>query len=199
MAKWNLSAEDEKAREAAFEAKLLAELRGVTPKPQPPPPPSPVTATTDGIQISVTASGQTTHFNSLASVPLPVRQRILNAWMAAPALRTETPTPPVARPRTRSAAVAMNLFLPGAGQFYLGQPGWGCFYALSFLVCFAAMIVIFIRGYLALDLNGDIFATGTLEKLMETFQAGTLIALQIVALVIYLASTAHLFLSRPRD
>lgn len=210
MSKWNkLSDGSAQAREAAFEAQVLAELKATTPKPPiAPAAPPPVRPVADGIQITLTAGGQTTRYENLDSVPLPLRQRIMNAWLSAPgagAAPTFTapalPATPTPRPRSIRVAIGMNLLLPGAGQFYFRQPGWGCFYALSFIVCFVATIAIFLRDYnhyLDSSAGGDILDAGNLEKLAQSFHTGTIGVLQVVALVIYIASTIHLFRSRPR-
>ena len=117
-------------------------------------------------------------------------------------MRIEAPAPPVAsRLRSRRTAGALNLFLPGAGQIYLGQPLIGSVFALGFLACFGAMLVIFVRAYanyLQLTTNGDILGAGILEQLSNTFPVGMLIGLLIVAITIYIASAIHLSRSRPQ-
>ena len=204
MPKWNLSESGAKAREAAFEAKVLAELAAAKP---PPAVSTPSLPTADGIQISLTTAGQTTRYDNLDAVPLPLRQRIMNAWLSVPGPSAPPPAQPVTRaatPRPRSirGAIGLNLLLPGLGQFYFRQPGWGTFYALSFVACFVATVAIGLRDYsryLDSTAGGDILDAGNLEKLAQSFHTGTLGLLQIVALGIYIASTVHLFRSRPRD
>jgi len=206
-----LSDSDEKKRAAAFEAQALASLAKDSPAPtgQPPTPAVPVR---DGIQITVTVNGQTTHYPNLETVPAPVRQRILNAWqlatnpgipplLAAPANAPEPPAASAPRPRSRRFAQTLNLFLPGAGQIYLGQLAAGSLYALTFLGCFVAMLLIFVRGYadyLRLTTSGDILEGNNLEQLTQAFPAGALVGLLIVAIVIYFASAIHLSRSHPR-
>src|SRR5437870_2848740 len=79
-----LSDSDEKKRAAAFEAEMLAmlakEKSATADKPAAPATPPPVPQVRDGIQITVTANGQSTLYNNLESVPAPVRRQILNAW-----------------------------------------------------------------------------------------------------------------------
>lgn len=90
MAKWKdigkLSAADEKRREAAFEAAVMAEL-GKQERPLVPSHPSaPAGSTTpeSSITVTVTIGGQTTVFSRLEDVPVEIRQRIVAAWLAGP-------------------------------------------------------------------------------------------------------------------
>ena len=236
MPKWTdiakLSDREANAREAEFEAQMLALLAqgeskppaAVAPAPPVqsrsasvplavvPVPSSPIFAR-DGVQISVTDNGQTTLYNNLESVPVPVRQQIMNAWILspatavppvlnAPALRTKPPSPSAPRPRTMRVAMFLNLMVPGAGQFYLGQRLAGAVYALAFLASFAAALIIFVHGYfkyLNLSTSGDILDSGNLEQIAHAFPAGIISALSIVGIVIYLASTIHLAMSRQRN
>ena len=194
MSTWDkLSGRGAKEREAAFEARMLAELNAA----KPPPPPIPTGAKPDGIEISVTVAGQTATYRDLASIPAGLRQRIVSAWI--PAQTPAAPVLPAKKPKSRGGAITLNLFFPGAGQFYLGQPGWGAFYALSFLVCFGASLLIFLRDYsryLDLSAGGDILDVDNLEKLAKSFHTGTLGVLQVVALVIYIAAAVHAGRSR---
>jgi len=172
----------------------------------------------NAIQILVTDNGQTTCFNNLQSVPAPVRQQVISAWLTsptttvppvfnAPALRSNTlstpaPSPTTKRPKTMKVAMFLNLMIPGAGQFYLGQRVAGATYALAFLASFAALIIIFVHGYfnyLNLSTSGDILDTGNLEQVARAFPAGIISALSAVGMVIYLASTIHLAVSRTRS
>src|ERR1051325_3084316 len=105
MARWKhitkLTAEEEKKREAAFEASLIAELSKETkpktqahPVPSSPPVKPPVMSTRpspapaqapadlESIYIAVTQHGKTSTYASLAEVPLDVRQKIVNTWLA---------------------------------------------------------------------------------------------------------------------
>jgi hypothetical protein len=212
-----LSDSDEKKRAAAFEAQVMASLAKDAPSPtgQPPAagPPTPSAPARNGIQITVTANNQTTHYANLEAVPAPVRQRILNAWFPAPhdgvppllatsANRPELPAPPTSRPRSRRFAQTLNLLLPGAGQIYLGQLVAGSSYALTFLGCFVAMLLIFFHSYtdyLQLTTGGDILEGDKLEQLTHAFPAGTLVGLLAMATVIYFASAIHLSRSHPRE
>jgi hypothetical protein len=214
-----LSESDEKKRAAAFEAQMLASLAKDLPAPAKPPPrvapptPPPAVRPCDGIQISVTANGQTTNYANLETVPVPVRQRILNTWFPAPDLvvppvlpaptnRPEPPAPAAHRSRSRRFAQGLNLFLPGSGQIYLGHRLTGSVYAFAFLGCFVTMILVFVRGYsgyLRLTTGGDILEGNNLEQLAHAFPTGLLFGLLIVATAIYFTSAIHLSRLRPSD
>jgi hypothetical protein len=90
MAKWNnifkLGEKDEKQRESAFEAAMMAELAKVKAASPPKPPPiAPILApASDSISITATEAGKTTTYTDLAAVPVTLRQRVMNAWLAAP-------------------------------------------------------------------------------------------------------------------
>jgi TM2 domain-containing membrane protein YozV len=194
-----LTDQDEKTREAAFEAEMLAMIAPAKPTS------APAVPSHDGIQISVTADGQTTLYN-LETAPAPVRQQIMNAWRpsnvpplpSTPLVRDE-PAPPARRPKTMRFAMALNLFLPGAGQFYLGQRTAGGAYAIAFIACLVTMLVLFARAYsayLRLSTNGDIMDAGNLEQLAQVFHAGALGWISFIGTAIYVASTIHLVVSR---
>jgi hypothetical protein len=172
----------------------------------------------DGIQISVTDNGQTTRYNNLEAVPGPVRQHIMSAWIGSPApivppilnapafhnaLPTPSPSPSTSASRPKSMKVAMflNLIVPGAGQFYLGQRLAGAVYALAFLASFIATLIIFVHGYfnyLSLSTSGDILDSGNLEAISHAFPAGIISALSAIGVVVYIASAIHLAVSRSR-
>jgi hypothetical protein len=168
----------------------------------------------NGIQISVTANGQTTQYANLESVPASVRQQIVNTWIGSPAptappilnapsVRNAPSVPPPSGPRPKTMKVAMflNLMIPGAGQIYLGQRLIGALYALAFLASFGATIIIFVHGYfkyLSLSTGGDILDGTNLDQIAKAFPTGIISTLSAVGLVIYLASTIHLAVSRSR-
>jgi hypothetical protein len=80
-----LSAKEEAKREAEFQARLLAEIGGqAQPKSAAQTPVPAAKASTDGVSVSVTENGQTMIYASLDTVPLALRQKILNAWLAKP-------------------------------------------------------------------------------------------------------------------
>ncbi len=190
----------------------------------------------DAIHISVTTNGHTTHYPNLHSVPTPLRQQILNTWLATPSrpepspdadtpppttpptLITPTtpraaapvsnpppphspPQPTTPRPKTLRFALTLNLLIPGAGQLYLGQPLLAAAYGLPFLAIFVATLAIFLRAYthyLTLATTGDLLEPGNLETLTHAFPAALLTTLTAISTAIYIASTIHLILKRPR-
>lgn len=81
MPKWKeiskLSSKEASKREAEFEAAMIEELAKSKAPHQPT-----VEQATDSITISVTEDGKTTTYSDLASVPLALRQRILNVWLS---------------------------------------------------------------------------------------------------------------------
>lgn len=201
----DISDSAEKKRAAAFEAQTLAVLAKDKAAPSVKPvvavPPSPAVPAREGIQIAVTADGQTAQYQNLDAVPLAVRQQILKAWQPAapPLIHADPPVPPGPRSRSRRVAMTLNLFWPGAGQIYLGRPVIGAVYALGFGACFVAMMVIFVRGYggyLQTSTAGDIFGAGNLENLAQSFHPVVLGVLSVTSVVIYLASAIHLTQSR---
>jgi len=108
---------------------------------------------------------------------------------------------PASRPKSLRFAFTLNLLLPGLGQFYLGQPVRGTVFAGGFLVCFVTALTIVLRAYqryLDLSTNGDILAGDNLEQLGRAFPTGWLIALLILAIVIYLAAAISLGFARHR-
>jgi hypothetical protein len=186
-----------------------------TTSPTPPATISPVALApaVDGIQILVTNDGQTARYDNLLAVPGPIRQHIMSTWIGsptstippvlnAPSLRNDTlPSPAKRRPKTMKLAMFLNLIVPGAGQFYLGQRLAGAIYALAFLASFAAALSIFVHGYynyLSLTTSGDVLDPGNLEQISHAFPAGIISALSAIGIVIYLASTIHLAVSRAR-
>ena len=199
MADWKkLSESAEKRRAATFEAQMLAMLA----KDKPVSAETPVTPARDGIQITVTASGHTTRYENLEAVPAIVRQQIVNVWRPdSPPVIHVPETVATRKPRSRRVAMGLNLVIPGAGQFYLGQPVAGSLYAFGFIACFVAILVIFLRGYgdyVQRSTGDEIFEPGNLERLTQSFHTGWLGGLQVVAILIYIASAIHLSRSRPR-
>ena len=223
MPKWKgidkLSGREEKTREAAFEAQMLAML--ATEKPtastasSPPPTtslPAPILSPRDAVKISVTENGQTTLYD-LASAPAPIREQIGNAWGLSPEsslppviagvpVNTATPPMPTSRPRTLRFAMTLNLFVPGAGQFYLGQRMFGLIYAGAFGACLVATLVLFVRAYsqyMQLATNADILESGNLESMARAFQVGPLATLSVIGTLIYIVSAIHLVVSHNRQ
>ncbi len=216
MPKWKdiakLSDRDEKTREAAFEAQMLAMLTTEKPKPSTASSPPPTIAPRDAVRISVTKNGQTTLYD-LAAAPVPVREQISNAWglfprssvpPVIPSIPEVRPAPPAPtpRPRTLRFAMTLNLFVPGTGQIYLGQRTSGSLYAGGFCVCLVAMLALFVRAYsqyLQLATNGDILESGNLEAMARAFHVGPLATLSVIGTLIYIASAIHLVVTRSRQ
>ncbi len=218
MPKWKdiakLSDREEQTREAAFEAQMLAVLAADTPKPSAAssPPPTPIIVPRDAIQISVTENGQTTLYD-LANAPASVQEQIGNAWGLSPkssippvitSVPEVCPAPPTPtpRPRTLRFAMTLNLFVPGAGQFYLGQRLSGSLYAGGFCACLVATLVLFVRAYsqyLQLATNGDILESGNLEAMARAFHVGPLATLSVIGTLIYVVSAIHLVVTRIRQ
>ncbi len=86
----------------------------------------------------------------------------------------------------------MNVILPGAGLFYLGQRRAGGIIAGLFLVCFAAALGIFLVGYvnyLSVALDPRILEGNKLEELGAGFNQRWLVGLALVGAILYLVST----------
>jgi len=234
MPKWTniarLSEQQERAREAAFEAQMLALIAAPTDNPQPKPSPSHPAASpqADAIHITVTANGHTTHYPNLHTVPTHLRQHILNTWLATPTPISATTTPPTVdtrprnlnverrtsdvapispdpssrqRPRTLRLAIALNLLLPGAGQIYLRRPLLGAAYAIPFLAILTAILTTFLRAYhtyLTLATNSDLLDPANLDTLAHAFPIATLTTLATIGTALFLASTLHLIIARPK-
>lgn len=100
--------------------------------------------------------------------------------------------PPLPSPKNLRMATALNVFLPGAGLLYLGERRAGSVLAGLFLACFLAVMGIFLVGYiryLMLALDPQILEGNKLEEAGAGFHPSWLIALALVAGVIYLVST----------
>ena len=110
-------------------------------------------------------------------------------------------TPPKVKPaKSLRIAGLLNLLLPGAGQFYLGQRLLGVILLSLFLGCFIAALGIFLTGfgqYLKLALDGNILEGDRLERIGQVLHPRWLIGLAVVGAVVYLASLVGLtFASR---
>src|ERR1041385_4755461 len=111
--------------------------------------------------------------------------------------------PPVLKPpKSVRLATTLNLILPGAGQFYLGQRWVGAFLAGAFLVCLVAAGVVFLLGYLEyfdIALSGKILEGDKLEHIANLFHPLWLLAFLGLALLIYLVSAVLLFVQARRN
>ena len=96
-------------------------------------------------------------------------------------------------------AGALNMFLPGAGLFYLGRRVSGAVLAAAFLGCFLALITLFIVGYshyLSVAMSDDLMRGDNLERAGDSFHQPCLIALAIAGGVIYLISSILLSMAK---
>jgi hypothetical protein len=94
----------------------------------------------------------------------------------------------------------LNLVLPGAGQFYLGQRLLGCAFAAGFLACLAAMLVIFVAGlthYWDLATRQDMPDELRLQQMRQAMHTGQLLILLGVGVLLYVLSLAVLRLVPP--
>ena len=99
--------------------------------------------------------------------------------------------PKIKRAKSLRTAGLLNLFLPGAGQFYLGQRIFGIVLLVLFLGCFSIALVVFLigfGGYLNLALDGNILEGDRLERIGQVLHPRWLIGLAISGAIIYLAS-----------
>jgi hypothetical protein len=108
------------------------------------------------------------------------------------------PSPPVipastSSPKNLRLAGGLNLFLPGAGLFYLGHRRSGIILASSFLFCFVAEVGIFIvcyGRYLSLAMSEDLMKNDNLEKIAVVFPRAWLVGFALGGVVVYLCSMA---------
>ncbi len=100
--------------------------------------------------------------------------------------------PPLPSQKNLRLAGALNVFLPGAGLYYLGRRKAGGILAGLFLGCFLAVIGVFLVGYiryLSVALDPQILEGNKLEEAGAGFHQSWLIALALAGAVIYLVST----------
>lgn len=100
--------------------------------------------------------------------------------------------PPLPSQKNLRLAGALNVFLPGAGLYYLGRRKAGGILAGLFLGCFLAVIGVFLVGYiryLSVALDPQILEGNKLEEAGTGFHQSWLIALAVAGAVIYLVST----------
>ena len=114
-------------------------------------------------------------------------------------METRTP-PPLPPPKSFRRAVSLNFFLPGAGQYYLGQRGFGAALAGVFLACLLASVAIFLIGYvryLNVTLSGNILEGDNLERLGDVFHSRWLLGLLAVGLAVFITAMVALAAQRP--
>jgi len=113
----------------------------------------------------------------------------------------ETTSPPPTAPKNFRRAFALNFFLPGAGQIYLGQRMAGGLLAGVFLVCLCASLAIFVIGYanyLNVTMGGNILEGNRLEQLGDVFHPRWLLGLMGAGIACYLLGMAGLAITRRR-
>jgi hypothetical protein len=103
-----------------------------------------------------------------------------------------TSPPPLPSPAKKlRLAGELNLFMPGAGLFYLGQRKVGLALAMSFLTCFVTAMGMFLAGYaryIALVTSDQILEGDRIEQIGRAIPTGWLVGLAIVGTAIYLCS-----------
>jgi len=101
------------------------------------------------------------------------------------------PPPPLPGAKSFRLAAALNLFLPGAGLIYLGHRRSGAILVTAFLICFCALLGLFLVSYahyLQLALSDDLLKGDNLERIGDIFPRGWLIGLASAGLAIYVVS-----------
>lgn len=105
------------------------------------------------------------------------------------------PPPIIPQERRRRFAVTLNLFLPGAGQIYLGRRVLGAVFLLLFAACFLALAALFLVGaahYFDLTTNGNILEGDRLEQLSTVYHPRWLIGLSLAGAVVWITSLIEL-------
>jgi hypothetical protein len=108
-------------------------------------------------------------------------------------------TPPLPRTKNMRWAAALNLFLPGAGLFYLGRRKTGAALGIAFLFCLAAALGTFLTGYvhyLNVVLGGDLMQEGQIEQLKDVFHKSWLVGLGIAGVSLEIISMIELARAR---
>ena len=88
--------------------------------------------------------------------------------------------------------MALNVFLPGAGLFYLGRRAVGCVLAGAFLACFLALLGLFVVGYgryLSIAMGDDLFEENKLEEAGAALHSNWLLGLATAGIILYGCST----------
>jgi len=96
-------------------------------------------------------------------------------------------------------AAALNLFLPGAGLFYLGQRKTGAVLAIGFLLCLAAALGIFVMGYIHYlnVISSDLMQEGQIEQLKDVFHKRWLVGLAVAGVSVQVISMVAMSRARP--
>jgi len=107
--------------------------------------------------------------------------------------------PPLPQQKKQRWATALNLFLPGAGLYYLGRRKAGAILAGAFLFCLVAALGVFLTGYahyLSVVLGADLMHEGALEQLKDVFHKRWLVGFVLAGLTLHLASMIGLARAR---
>jgi hypothetical protein len=113
-----------------------------------------------------------------------------------------TNTPLLPRTKNMRWAAALNLFLPGAGLFYLGRRKTGAVLAVVFLFCLVAALGTFLTGYihyLNVVLGSDLMQEGQLEQLKDVFHKRWLVGLGIAGVSLQVISMVAMARARPKQ
>ena len=100
--------------------------------------------------------------------------------------------PPLPPAKNLRLAGALNMFLPGAGLFYLGRRVAGVVLAVLFLGAFAALLSIFLVGYaryLSIAMSDELMRGDNLEQAAQSFHQNWLIGLAVGGGIVYLVSS----------
>jgi len=100
--------------------------------------------------------------------------------------------PPLPTKLNLRFATALNVFLPGAGLFYLGRRRIGAALAGMFLVCFFAIAILFLVGYshyLSIAMSENLMEGNKLEEAGAAFHQRWLIGLALGGAAIYILSS----------
>ena len=109
--------------------------------------------------------------------------------------------PPLPPLKNLRLAGALNVFLPGAGLFYLGQRAVGLLLASAFLGCFLAITTVFLVGYvryLSIAMSENLMEGNRLEEAGAAFHQNWLVGLAIAGGIIYLCSSVLFTLAKRR-
>ena len=112
-------------------------------------------------------------------------------------------TPPILPPtKTRRVAVALNLALPGAGQWYLGQRMLGAVLLIVFLLTLILGIRFLLGGtgfYFRVASEGRIFEPGVLEQIAGQFRLPWLLTAVAIGILDQILAVALLYFPRAKN
>jgi TM2 domain-containing membrane protein YozV len=103
--------------------------------------------------------------------------------------------PKIADQKSPQRALVLNLVIPGAGQFYLGQRVLGGALIVSTLICFGGLILQLVMGcieFVRRITEGAPGADDVWIQMLEAFPCRSLLLLLAVLIGLYLLSIAVL-------